>query len=73
MKTLIVNIPDKYENIFITLFKQFRIKPSILTEEDLEHRALGKWIDKGMKSEDIPEEAIFEIFRKHGIIPFASS
>ena len=67
MKTIIVNVPEKDETFFMTLLKKFRFQTRVLTDEDLEDEALAKWIDEGMKSEDIPEEQIFEVFKKHGI------
>ena len=67
MKTLIVHIPDKDENLILSLFKKFRFKATVLTNEDLEDEALAKWIDEGMRTEDIPEEEIFDLLRKHGI------
>ncbi len=67
MRTIFVNVPEKDEPFFMALLKKFHFKAGVLTEEDLEDEALAKWIDKGMKSEDVPEDSIFEIFRKHGI------
>jgi hypothetical protein len=67
MKTIIVSVPEKEENFFIALLKKFNFKSKVLTDEDLEDKALAKWIDEGMKSEDVPEEEILEVFRKHGI------
>ncbi len=67
MKTIIVNVPDKDENFFMTLLNKFHFKTRVLTDEDMEDEALARWIDEGMKSEDVPEDQIFEIFRKHGI------
>ena len=67
MRTIIVNVPEKDESFFMLLLKKFRFQNRVLTNEDLEDKALAKWIDKGMKSEDVPEEEIFEMFRKHGI------
>jgi hypothetical protein len=67
MKTIIVNVPEKDETFFMTLLKKFRVQTRVLTAEDLEDEALAKWIDEGMKSEDVPEEQILEIFQKHGI------
>ena len=51
----------------MTVLKKFNFKTSVLTDEDLEDEALAKWIDEGIKSEDVPEEEILKIFRKHGI------
>jgi hypothetical protein len=67
MKTIIINVPDKDESIILSLLKKFRFKTRVLSKEDLEEEALAKWIDEGMKSEDVPEEEIFDLFRKHGI------
>ena len=66
MKTIIVNIPDQKENFFIALFKKHHLKPHVLQQEEDED-LIAKWIDEGMESEDVSEEKIFEIFRKHGI------
>jgi len=66
MKTAIVNIPDKKEQLFISFLRKNRFKSRIITEEDREDAALTKWIDKGMKSEDVPVEKIFELLKKHG-------
>lgn len=67
MKTIIINVPDKDENLILSLLKKFRFKTKVLTKEDLEDEAIAKWIEEGMESEDIPEEEIFEVFKKHGI------
>ena len=67
MKTIIVSVPEKDENFFMMVLKKFRFTNRVLTDEDLEDDALAKWIDEGMKSEEVPEEEIFKIFRKHGI------
>ncbi len=67
MKTVILNIPGKDENFFMELFKKFKLKAKVLSDEDLEDEALGKWIEEGMKSEDIPIEKIFELLDKNGI------
>ena len=67
MKTIIVSVPEKDENFFMMVLKKFRFTNRVLTDEDLEDDALAKWIDEGMKSEEVPEEEILKIFRKHGI------
>ena len=67
MKTVIVNIPDKDEAFFSALLKKFHFKTRFLTSREMEDKALAKRIDAAMKSEDVSEEQIFEVFRKHGI------
>jgi hypothetical protein len=67
MRTIIVNVPEKDENFFMELLKKFRFKNKVLAKDDVEDEAIAKWIDEGMNSEDVPEEEIFEIFRKRGI------
>jgi hypothetical protein len=66
MKTVIVNIPEKEETFFLSMLKKFRYKAQVLTEEELEDEALAKWIEKGMKSEDVPIEKVFGLLAKHG-------
>ena len=67
MKTLIVNIPDKDEALITEILKKFRFKMQVLSDDDLEDKAIAKWINEGLKTKDIPEEEVFEIFRKNGI------
>ena len=66
MKTVIVNIPEKEETFFLSMLKKFRYKAQVLTEEELEDEALAKWIERGMKSEDVPVEKVFSLLAKHG-------
>ncbi len=66
MTTVVLKIPEKKENYFLNLFKKHRLKTRVLEQEEDED-LMAKWIDEGMKSEEVPEEKIFEIFRKHGI------
>ena len=67
MKTMIINIPDKEENFFITLMKKIKFKNRILTDEEAEEMQMAKWIDEGMESEDIPIEKVYNYMRKHGV------
>ena len=67
MKTVIVNVPDRDEELFLSLVKKFHFKTKVLSKEDLEDETLAKWINEGMKSEDVSEKEIFKIFRKQGI------
>jgi hypothetical protein len=67
MKTIIVNVPDKDESMFEALVKKMGFKWHTLSESEKEEMALAKWIDEGMKSEDITEETVFATLKKHGI------
>ena len=67
MKTVIVNIEKKDEVFFRELFKKFRIKARVLSDEEKEEMALAEWIDEGMKSEDVPLEKVLKHLRKHGV------
>lgn len=67
MKTVVVNIPEKKEDFFLSLLKEFRYKSRILTEEEREDMAIVKWINEGIESEDVSVEKIYEHFRKHGV------
>lgn len=66
MKTIIVNIPEKEESFFLSLLKKFHFKSRVLTDEELEDKELARLIDKGMKSEDVSMEKIFELLKKNG-------
>ena len=67
MKTIIVNIPEKEETFFLSLLKKFHFKSRVLSDEELEDKELAKVINEAMKSEDVSEQEIFDIFRRHGI------
>ena len=67
MKTIIVNIPEKEESFFLSVMKKFSFKSRVVTEEELEDKALAKWIDKGMKTEDVPLEKVFQLLEKRGV------
>ena len=67
MKTVIVNIEKNDEHFFKQLFKKFRIKARILSDEEKEEMALAEWIDEGMKSEDVPLEKVLKHLRRHGV------
>ena len=65
MTTVVLKIPEKKENYFLRLFKKHRLKLQVLQEEDED--IMAKWIDEGMESEEVSEEEILKVFRKHGI------
>ena len=67
MKTIIVNIPEKKEDFFLSLLKEFKFKSKVLTQDEKEDIAISKWINEGLKSEDVSEEVIFSTLRKHGV------
>ena len=66
MKTVIVSLPEKDENFFLTLLGKFRFKARVLSNEEMEDAELARWIDEGMESEDIPIEKVFKLLEKHG-------
>lgn len=66
MKTIILNIPEKKEIFFMNFFNKHHLKVCVVEQEE-DETLMAKWIDEGMKSEDVPEEEIFKIFRKYGI------
>jgi hypothetical protein len=67
MKTVIVNIPEKKEDFFLSLLKEFRFKSRVLTEEEKEDMAIAKWINEGIESKDVSEDVVFNTLRKHGV------
>ena len=66
MKTVIVSIPDSKEKLVTSFLKKNRLKSRVVSEEELEDEALARWIEEGMKSEDIPIEKVFELLEKNG-------
>jgi hypothetical protein len=67
MRTVIVSIPDKKAPLVASFFKRNRLKTKEISKENKEDAALAKWIDEGMKSEDVPIEKIFSLLKKkHG-------
>ena len=67
MKTIIVNIPEKKEDFFLSLLKEFHFKSKVLTKEEKEDMSIAKWINEGLKSKDVAEEVVFNTLRKHGV------
>ena len=67
MKTVIVNVPEKDEDLFSALLKKLGFKSRVVSEEEKEEAALAKWIDEGMKSEEVSEETMYATLRKHGV------
>ncbi len=66
MKTVILNIPEKSEKWFETLFNQFHVKHKILTEEAKEDLLLAKLIDEAMEDKgEVKKEKVFQYVKKH--------
>ncbi|HLG34273.1 MAG TPA: hypothetical protein VI757_05280 [Bacteroidia bacterium] len=66
MKTVIVSISEKKERVLNSFLKKNRIRSRMVSEEEMEDAALAKWIDAGMKTEDIPIQKVFDLLRKNG-------
>jgi hypothetical protein len=66
MKTVILNIPEKSEKWFLTLFNQFQIKHKILTEQAKEDLILAKLIDEAMEEKgEVEKEKVLQFVKKH--------
>lgn len=66
MKTVILNIPEKSEKWFQTLFNQFHIKHKILTEQAKEDLLLAKLIDEAMVEKgEVEKEKVLDFVKKH--------
>lgn len=67
MKTMIVNIRDNDERLFVDLFKKMRVKTHVLTEEEKEDSWLVKMIDEAEQQEgEVPEEEIIQLLKSNG-------
>lgn len=67
MKTIIVNVPDKDENLFSALVAKLGFKTRTISKNEIEEVALAKWIEEGMQTKDVSEKEVFTTLRKHGI------
>lgn len=68
MKTVILNIPEKSEKWFLTLFNQFKIKHKILTAQAKEDLLLAKLIDEAMEEKgEIEKEKVLQFVKKHAV------
>lgn len=66
MKTVILNIPEKSEKWFKTLFAQFHIKHKILTTQAKEDLILAKLIDEAMEENgEVEKEKVLQFVKKH--------
>ncbi len=60
---------QKKQDFFLSLLQEFGYKSKVLSEDDKEDMAIGKWINEGMKTEDDSEEVVFDTLRKHEVTP----
>jgi hypothetical protein len=67
MSTILVNVPEKEKDFFNSLMKKFKFKSHVLSKEDLEDAAIAKWIEKGMKSKDIPLKELYKFLKENGV------
>ena len=67
MKTYVVNVPDKAENIVLKFFRKFYIKSKEMSDAEYEKRVMLELIKESDNSEDVPEEEVRKYFRKHGV------
>ena len=67
MKTIIINVPDKDESLFTALTRKLGFKSRLVSEEETEDVALANWIDEGMKTEEVSEQAVFSTLKKNGV------
>jgi hypothetical protein len=66
MKTVIVKVPEKKESNFREFLKRHHLKSQVVEKEE-DEELIAKWINEGMKSEEVSEEEIFEILRRNGV------
>ena len=66
MRTVILNIPEKNEKWFETLFNQLHVKHKILTEKAKEDLLLAKLIDEAMEEKgEVKKEKVLQFVKKH--------
>ncbi|HLG36290.1 MAG TPA: hypothetical protein VI757_15530 [Bacteroidia bacterium] len=66
MKTIILNIPEKKEKWFETLFSQLQVRHKVLTKENKEDLLLAKLIDEAMAEDgEVEREKVFKFVKKH--------
>ena len=66
MKSVIVNIPEDKETMFLNFLKKHHLNNQVIEPEEDED-LMVKWIDEGMKSEEVPLEKVYQYLRKHGV------
>jgi len=63
MKTVIVNIPEKKEDFFLSLLKEFHFKSKVLSEEDKEDSALLALMNEREDEVALPVETTERILK----------
>jgi hypothetical protein len=66
MTTVVLKIPNKKENQVMNYLKKNHLKVRIVEQEEDED-LIAKWIDEGMKSDEVSEEEIFATLRRNGV------
>lgn len=65
MQSIIIQPKDQKEFLFISeMLKKMDIKSKVLTDEEKEDFALGKAIEIGMKTKNVPKSAILKLLKK---------
>jgi hypothetical protein len=63
MKTIIVNIPEKKADFFLSLLKEFRFKSRVLSEEEKEDSILLALMQERESDETLPIETTERILK----------
>ena len=66
MTTVIVNIPEKKEDLFKSFLKKNQLRMRVLKSKEDED-LMAEWIDEGLKSPEVSEEIVLETLRKNGV------
>ena len=67
MTRVIVNVPEKEEDFFLSVLKKFHFKSHVLTDEEKEDIWLAKKIDEAEKEKgEVSEEEVMKILKRNG-------
>ena len=64
MKTILIEVAEKDENLLMDFLAKFKIKSRTIMEEE---KAMAKWIDEGMESEEVDETTVYKTLSKYGV------
>ncbi|MBN8702945.1 MAG: hypothetical protein J0M08_07765 [Bacteroidetes bacterium] len=67
MTTVLVNIPEKDKQFFLSVLQKFKFKSTVLTDSQKEEIAMARWIEDGLNSKDVSIEKLNKYFRKNGV------
>ena len=67
MKTILVNVPDKDSTLISALLKKLGLTSRFISEREREEYAMSKWIEEGMKSDEVDESVIRATLKKNGV------